>query len=577
MKFLYSTLFLLISFFSILFAQVPGHPYNPMTAPGAVGIDEHFHILFWANQMGVVYNQVYFSADSSMVAEMDSSVKIFDGYPSTVDTSVNLNPLGMLNYNTKYFWRVVEYDSTGYTAGPIWYFFTHIPSVFWASYDFSYGFQGWTAIGPEGLQNWTWSPTNYAGGIDGELDFRDYPFFLGQSYIVSPSLPQSYSVQGGQIILSFNYMVDWDAGTDTLGCALTTDNGNSWTSIWEINVTGNIGPTTINLYGLQISQGFRVGFYFKGDSYNSNNIYIDDVVFDMPLTPALPPTLLQAEANSNELNVTLNWNPGFTPDPSWGYAIERKIGLPTDTSNYMIIGNTGPSTLTFNDSDVELNSNYTYRVCSIMGPGGGTYSMWGNEATAYVPSVTPVELKSFTANIIDNKVSLKWQTATETNNRGFEIERSQNSNVKSQKWEKISFVNGQGTTTQPHNYSFTDNEILSGSYKYRLKQIDFDGSFKYSNEVEVALTNPTKFSLEQNYPNPFNPTTTIKYSIGSQQLAVLKVYDVLGREVATLVNEIRQPGNYEVEFNASKLSSGIYFYTLRAGDFKQVRKMIIMK
>jgi len=155
-------------------------------------------------------------------------------------------------------------------------------------------------------------------------------------------------------------------------------------------------------------------------------------------------------------------------------------------------------------------------------------------------------------------------------------------------WETLGFVQGHGNSNSPKNYSFTDNlahDLALAHVQYRLKQIDADGSFRYSNTVEIKLEKPTAFKLEQNYPNPFNPVTTIKYSIpnfgvqtsSSLQNVVLKVYDILGREVTTLVNELKAPGNDEITFDGSKLASGIYFYKLQAGDFKQIKQMVLMK
>ena len=171
-------------------------------------------------------------------------------------------------------------------------------------------------------------------------------------------------------------------------------------------------------------------------------------------------------------------------------------------------------------------------------------------------SSIPVELTSFKAIVNDNDVELTWSTATETNNQGFEIERQVVMAVRSQEsdWEEIGFVPGFGTTTETRSYSFIDNDLDEGKYQYRLKQIDFDGSFEYSDVVSVEIISPIKFSLEQNYPNPFNPTTKIKYTIPvtlsevEGSLVTLKVYDVLGNEIATLVNEEKPAGSYEVEF-----------------------------
>jgi hypothetical protein len=187
----------------------------------------------------------------------------------------------------------------------------------------------------------------------------------------------------------------------------------------------------------------------------------------------------------------------------------------------------------------------------------------------------PVELTSFTASVINNDVTLNWNTATELNNKGFDIERTGTS--LQQIWGKIGFVPGFGTTTEPHSYSFIDSELESGKYLYRLKQIDFDGSFEYSDEVEIEISIPLKYELTQNYPNPFNPSTTIKYSIPKAVTVQLKVYDVLGNEVATLVDEYKPAGTYEVEFDASGLTSGIYFYQLKTEGFVETKKMILMK
>ena len=198
---------------------------------------------------------------------------------------------------------------------------------------------------------------------------------------------------------------------------------------------------------------------------------------------------------------------------------------------------------------------------------------------------TPVELTSFTINVSENTVNLNWQTATETNNQGFAIERkqvfSQQSSASNEEWNAIGFVNGNGTTTESQSYSFVDKNISSGIYKYRLKQIDYDGTFDYSNEIEVEIT-PSEFALEQNYPNPFNPSTSIQYTIGSKQFVQLKVYDVLGNEIATLVNEEKPAGSYVVEFNVAQdsrpaIASGIYFYKLQAGRFVETKKMILIK
>lgn len=192
-------------------------------------------------------------------------------------------------------------------------------------------------------------------------------------------------------------------------------------------------------------------------------------------------------------------------------------------------------------------------------------------------SVVPVELTSFAANVFGNDVKLVWKTATETNNSGFEIQRSNGGEFKT-----IDFVNGHGTTTQPQTYNYTDKNLQSGKYSYRLKQIDFDGKSEYSSVVEVEVLGPKEFSLEQNYPNPFNPTTTINFSLAADSKVTLKVFNILGQELMTLLNGNFTAGNHKIDFDGSSLNSGVYLYRIDATGvdgktFSSVKKMILNK
>ena len=212
---------------------------------------------------------------------------------------------------------------------------------------------------------------------------------------------------------------------------------------------------------------------------------------------------------------------------------------------------------------------------------GYPYLAWQN------PSGTPlpVELTSFTAVLNENKVELNWKTATEVNNYGFEIERSAVSSKQSastpaenaESWENIGFVKGSGTSTSPITYSFVDDNPLQGSKtEYRLKQENYDGTFKYSSIISVNML-PVKFVLSQNYPNPFNPTTTIKYAIPKAEHVIIKVYDELGNEVRTLFNGNKKAGHYSIQFNGSGLASGVYYYRINAGKFSEVKKLMLLK
>jgi len=185
----------------------------------------------------------------------------------------------------------------------------------------------------------------------------------------------------------------------------------------------------------------------------------------------------------------------------------------------------------------------------------------------------PVELTSFSAVITGKNVTLNWATATEINNSGFDVQRKSTAGD----FVSVGFVKGHGTSQEAQAYSYVDKNVESGNYSYRLKQIDLDGKSKFSNIVEVEVKVPNKFELSQNYPNPFNPTTKISYEIAKETIVSLKVYDVIGNEIVTLVNETKPAGTYEVIFDASNLSNGVYLYKIQAGNFTATKKLILMK
>ena len=190
----------------------------------------------------------------------------------------------------------------------------------------------------------------------------------------------------------------------------------------------------------------------------------------------------------------------------------------------------------------------------------------------------PVELISLTANVVNDEILLQWQTATETNNRGFQIERSSDNKSFSQ----IGFVPGRGTTSEKSSYSYTDENVSEGKIYYRLKQVDFDGTSTYSKTVEVNFSVPAEFSLSQNYPNPFNPSTKIKFSLAVNSKVYVRVFNLLGQQVASLLDGEYTAGRHEVNFDASGLSSGIYFYVINAegkdgSNFTSTKKMTLLK
>lgn len=210
-------------------------------------------------------------------------------------------------------------------------------------------------------------------------------------------------------------------------------------------------------------------------------------------------------------------------------------------------------------------------------------------------SALPVELTSFSVEFVNNSIQLNWETATETNNAGFEVQRQNSEPVPSEDegWEVLTFIPGHGTTNSPKYYSYIDSDLpKADKVSYRLRQIDNDGTDAYSKTVEVELGGVTSvedevqftFALEQNYPNPFNPVTTINFTLPSvgtthelSQQAKLTVYNLLGQEVRTLVNEAKLAGSYQIQFDASDLPSGIYFYSLTYGNHIQTRKLALLK
>lgn len=195
----------------------------------------------------------------------------------------------------------------------------------------------------------------------------------------------------------------------------------------------------------------------------------------------------------------------------------------------------------------------------------------------YADPLIPVELVSFNAVLNGSTVNLNWATATETNNNGFEIQRANENKI----WQKLAFVKGKGTSTEMNFYNYADKNVTAGKYFYKLKQIDFEGTISYSQEAEVNVEKQIQYALAQNFPNPFNPSTTIEFSVAERLHVLIRVFDLIGREVAVLVNEVKEPGSYKIQFDGQaagrELASGIYFYTLTSGSYKAAKKMILIR
>lgn len=325
------------------------------------------------------------------------------------------------------------------------------------------------------------------------------------------------------------------------------------------NVVAVINTTSSNPFTLTAPSA---GTYLVNAGYKNPSRRWDSTHVTLQLSaPPNPPSNLVAQFIPDPLSVQLNWIDNSNNED--GFIIERESLGPLA---FIIVDTVSANTTSYTDTTVTYLT-YIYRLSAFNAFGQSAYS-----DTSQV--VVPVELTSFNASSIDGGVLLEWTTATEINNLGFEIQRNMANG-----WGTIGFVEGRGTTSEITNYQFfNDLSEFNSPEKlmYRLKQIDFNGTYSYSNTVEVEFL-VEKYSLSQNYPNPFNPSTIISFTLARSSFVTLKIYNILGNEVTTLVNEVIPGGNHQIEFDASGLSSGVYLYTITAGDFAETKKMLLMK
>ena len=450
-----------------------GQATNPDPPNNACNISIFENTITWYNGLGTTQVELWFG-------DIGSLVQVYNGAPITSFT------LPSINYNSTYGWYVICKNDTCGTQGQIWSFTTEqYPGIFYDGFE---TFCNWSIVGPLGLTNWEISNTNNAEGTAPELRMNWTPIFNGVSKIRSIELAM---IANGCCEFSFDFYFDWYAdpsGTVTVG--ITFDGGITSSSVYSVNdPTGNIGPLNFyTVFGTPSEiQNFQIEITYTGNSYNVNSIYWDNFscqFWPEPYCRPGSPGNLTAQLVTPDLDVQLDWQDHSGNEE--GFKIYRKNGLPNDPGIYDSIASVGQNIIQFIDSVVIPESTYTYKVSAFNG--------WGESESnpATITLAIPVELISFTSEVNENLVTLFWQTATETNNSGFEIHRCVQNDIDN--WERVGFVEGAGTTTEIKNYSFTDNPE-PGKYKYRLKQIDFDGSFEYSNEIEAELKVPNIFSL----------------------------------------------------------------------------------
>ncbi len=376
---------------------------------------------------------------------------------------------------------------------------------------------------------------------------------------INSGLPPTLMVWSFAVTDSNLFASSSTSGGSAANVYLSTDKGENWTSV----TTGLVSNYILSLY-------------IKGSTLFAGTI--GSGTWWRPLSEMLPATLPAAPSNliavADTFSVDLSWDDNSGNED--GFKIERKDDSLHIPGAWTLVDSVGSNVTIFTDAGLVPNTVYSYRVYA--------YNSAGNSASDSVETVTivPVELSSFAATVEGNRVTINWTTETETNNRGFEVERNQISGIRGQHskfgiWENIGYAAGFGTTTKPKSYSFADNNIAPGNYAYRLKQIDFNGSFEYSQAVEVEISLPKEFSLSQNYPNPFNPATSIEYTIPEDGFVTLRVFNALGQEVTRLVNENTKAGIHHAAFDASNLSSGVYYYSVQFDNKILVKKMIVLK
>ena len=281
--------------------------------------------------------------------------------------------------------------------------------------------------------------------------------------------------------------------------------------------------------------------------------------------------ILFSNKEMNAQAIKLTWSPNPENDIKY-YEVYRDTLSNPETEIAKVYA---PDT-TYLDNNIVVGEGYYYRITAV--DSAENISEFSDEIyiTSAVP--TPVELVSFSAKFISDQVVLIWNTISESNNLGFEIQKG-NDDIN---FSKIGFVLGSGTSINPHSYEFEDKDVSLGKYYYRLKQINTNGSYEYSNVMEVQVGVPENFNLSQNYPNPFNPETTIEYTIAKAGNVNITIYDVLGREIRLLVDSHKAAGNYSVKWdskdNSDKdVSSGLYLCQMKGDGFNKTIKIMLTR
>ena len=409
------------------------------------------------------------------------------------------------------------------------------------------------------------------------------------SFTVSPAAPAEQIIDLEFVISLNSSIVRKDTVSIIVGTPVYVfqDTTNNPGSLWTITKSPSNSPQWDSTY-----KSFHSAPKSYTDSKNGN--YISNAIVTMTLTNSINlstynnPRLVfwtkyDIESNWDYGQVDVSTNNGATWIPLQGQYTEPGVGSFQPNGEPLYDG-TKSTWVREEISLTAYKSAQNKLRFQLNTDGSVTRDGWFvDDIGIIIYEIVPVELKSFSAQTTNETVTLKWITASELNNKGFEIQRSPEivSSPIERNWEPIGYLDGNGTSNELNYYSYTDNNPIQGKSFYRLKQIDLDGTYQIFDEINVEIKSITEYRLEQNYPNPFNPSTIINYSVPVGGHVSLKIFNLLGSEVAVLVDELKEAGRHSVEFSTEKLEnkigSGVYIYTIKAGGFTQSRKMVVLK
>ena len=413
----------------------------------------------------------------------------------------------------------------------------------------------WTATG-------TFSATDegYAGPFNLGFNFKFYGVAKNQIYIgsngfltFSPVTANSFTNAQIPNASVPNDLISpfWDdLDAKAPGTVHYKQDGNKFIIQW----------TNYQRYSGTASYTFQVVLYSSGKI----------MVYYKEMTGTINSTSVGIENSTGSVGLQVAYNATYVKNNlALQISAEPEWLISSNNSGTIYSGNSAAVLLNFLTTELEFGNYSMDMVINTNDPQNQTITI---PVRMVVSNDVPVELTSLNIDNKSNNVILSWTTATETNNKGFEIERKSK-----EIWEKIAFVEGKGSTTETQSYQFIDKDLKPAKYQYRLKQIDFDGTVSYSSIIEGEVAAPDKFDLSQNYPNPFNPLTVINYQLPVNSFVTLKIYDVLGNEIKTVVNENQEAGTYKINFDGSSLTSGMYIYKLTANGFTSTKKMMLLK